>query len=329
MAQREAELSDGEISTTASISSESNTSEIISDISKMTPNGDILIENDENEANLSHDTMATTEIQNGGGTANSWSTNNTASSTGQLPPYSQTSEIRDILTEFHSKISDKIETSQNSLKENFEQSQRDMRESIITEFRGLVTTEVLSPLKNSIDEANNRIARLEQDHLTKITDNASKIENAKEQLQQQITALENRLTNSTSTPAEIPSRHSFNPALLSRLNNIVISGVEEESNESNENLKSKVQAIADAVQCELDAFKVKRLGKKNENGPRPRTLHHLWLRRTKMWLRRALCGRAGAGATTKCPAQPPKFKKCSRRDHIDVIFGRASSLSLA
>ena len=270
MAQREAELSDGEISTTASISSESNTSEIISDISKMTPNGDILIENDENEANLSHDTMATTEIQNGGGTANSWSTNNTASSTGQLPPYSQTSEIRDILTEFHSKISDKIETSQNSLKENFEQSQRDMRESIITEFRGLVTTEVLSPLKNSIDEANNRIARLEQDHLTKITDNASKIENAKEQLQQQITALENRLTNSTSTPAEIPSRHSFNPALLSRLNNIVISGVEEESNESNENLKSKVQAIADAVQCELDAFKVKRLGKKNENGPRPR-----------------------------------------------------------
>ena len=59
------------------------------------------------------------------------------------------------------------------------------------------------------------------------------------------------------------------------------------------------------------------------------TLHHRWLRRTKMWLRRSLCGRAGAGATTKCPAQPPKFKKCSRRDHIDVIFGRASSLSLA
>ena len=270
MEERREELSDGEISTTASISSESNTSEIICDISKMQPNSDILMKNSEKNEENEHDTIVTAQQKSGAaGTSQSWS-NAGSGSTSQLPSHSQTSEIRDILSEFHSKISDKIETSQNSLKENFEQSQRDMRESIITEFRGLVTTEVLSPLKNSIDEANNKIARLEQDHLTKITDNANKIENAKEQLQQQITALESRLTNST--PAESPSRHSFNPALLSRLNNIVISGVKEEASESNENLKAKVQAIADAINCEVDTFKVKRLGKKNGNAPRPRQI---------------------------------------------------------
>ena len=178
---------------------------------------------------------------------------------------SQSSEIRDMLCEFHTKLSDKIETSQNSMRENFEHSQRNMRESMINEFKGLMTTEVLNPLKTSINEANDKITRLEQDHQSKIAENARNIENAKEQLQQQIAALENRLT--ISTAPESQSRHSFNPSLLSRLNNIIISGIKEENDED---LKRKVQEIANALDCQIDSIKAKRLGKKNESTPRPR-----------------------------------------------------------
>ena len=53
-----------------------------------------------------------------------------------------------------------------------------MRESIITEFIGLMTTDVLNPLKNSIDQANANINRIEQEHLTKMTKNATKIDTA-------------------------------------------------------------------------------------------------------------------------------------------------------
>ena len=140
-----------------------------------------------------------------------------------------------------------------------------MRESIINEFKGLMTTEVLHPLKTAINEANDKITRIEQDHQSKIAENAKNIENAKEQLQQQIAALENRLT--ISTAPESLSRHSFNPSLLSRLNNIIISGIKEENDED---LKRKVQEIANALDCQIDSIKAKRLGKKNESTPRPR-----------------------------------------------------------
>ena len=81
-----------------------------------------------------------------GGTSDSWRKDADT----EQGSTSQTSEIKDLLLEFHCKISDKIETSQKSMKENFEQSQMNMRENIITEFKGLMTTQVLNPLKNQL-----------------------------------------------------------------------------------------------------------------------------------------------------------------------------------
>ena len=112
------------------------------------------------------------------------------------------------------------------------------------------------------------MTHIEQDHLTKITENANRIDTAREQLQQQITNLEQRLLNSPA-PENAPSRHSFNPALLSRLNNIVITGVAESTDE---NLQTKLREITGALECQIDSFKAKRLGKKNENVSRPRQI---------------------------------------------------------
>ena len=120
----------------------------------------------------------TSRNQNGDETAN-------FGSTAQSQPCStsQTSEIKDLLFDFHNKISCKIESSQN-----------EMRGSIISEFKELMTTQVLNPLRTSIEEANSKIDRIEQDHNSKIKANANKIDAAKEQLQQQIKSLEERLS---------------------------------------------------------------------------------------------------------------------------------------
>ena len=49
----------------------------------------------------------------------------------------------------------------------------------------------------------------------------------------------------------------------------MISGVDESTNED---LQKKIKDIATAVDCELDAFKAKRIGKKSESNPKPRQI---------------------------------------------------------
>ena len=257
-------LSDGEISTTESLSSQSNNSEIITDIRNPPSNNILRAVQSQNLQTFHSATNLNVNKENGArGTAISWGRESSDSgSTGA------TQEIKDLLCEFHSKISDKIENSQISMRDNLEQSQAKMREGIITEFRGLMTTEVLNPLKNSIDQANANINRIEQEHLAKITENATKIDTAQEQLQLKITSIEQRLAQNT-TPEISQSRHSFNPGLLSRLNNIVITGVKEHTDE---NLQSLIKDIAKALDCQIESLKAKRLGKKNENITRPRQI---------------------------------------------------------
>ena len=247
MEDRKDELSDGYISTTESISNQSSTSDIL-----CPPENSTQAQNSNILSTSQSVAMMTSRNQNGDETANFGST-----APSQPGSTSQTAEIKDLLFDFHNKISYKIESSQN-----------EMRSSIISEFKELMTTEVLNPLRTSIEEANSKIDRIEQDHNSKINANANKIDAAKEQLQQQIKSLEERLSQSTA-PANSPSRHSFNPALLSRLNNIVISGVDESTNED---LQKKIKDIATAVDCELDAFKAKRIGKKSESNPKPRQI---------------------------------------------------------
>ena len=247
MEDRKDELSDGYISTTESISNQSSTSDIL-----CPPENSTQAQNSNILSTSQSVAMMTSQNQNGDERANFGS-----AAPSQPGSTSQTAEIKDLLFDFHNKISYKIESSQN-----------EMRSSIISEFKELMTTEVLNPLRTSIEEANSKIDRIEQDHNSKINANATKIDAAKEQLQQQIKSLEERLSQSTA-PANSPSRHSFNPALLSRLNNIVISGVDESTNED---LQKKIKDIATAVDCELDAFKAKRIGKKSESNPKPRQI---------------------------------------------------------
>ena len=163
------------------------------------------------------------------------------------------SSIRSMLQEFSSKI----ESSQLTLANSMKDEMREMKDG----FR-----DALTPIKNSIDEANRKIDTIEREHSAKISANTSqivdtntKLHNAEisiKQLQQQISAYK--------------SSNSVNPGMLARMNNIVISGIKEDRDED---LKAKLDELATDLNCELSNFKARRLGKVKEgDNPKPRQI---------------------------------------------------------
>ena len=165
----------------------------------------------------------------------------------------ENSSIRSMLQEFSSKI----ESSQLTLANSVKDEMREMKDG----FR-----DALTPIKNSIDEANRKIDTIEREHIAKISANTSqivdtntKLHNAEisiQQLQQQISAYK--------------SSNSVNPGMLARMNNIVISGIKEDRDED---LKAKLIELATDLNCELSNFKARRLGKVKEgDNPKPRQI---------------------------------------------------------
>ena len=165
----------------------------------------------------------------------------------------ENSSIRSMLQEFSSKI----ESSQLTLANSVKDEMREMKDG----FR-----DALTPIKNSIDEANRKIDIIEREHSAKISANTSqivdtntKLHNAEisiQQLQQQISAYK--------------SSNSVNPGMLARMNNIVISGIKEDRDED---LKAKLIELATDLNCELSNFKARRLGKVKEgDNPKPRQI---------------------------------------------------------
>ena len=167
-------------------------------------------------------------------------------------------DLRSLLGEFTSRI---------------EETQRKIASDLKDELKDNFT-EVLTPIKTSIEEANIKIDALEESHnrkidanTCKIVDNTNKLQSAElkiKQLQQQLAA-----TSATSNPSS-----SFNPAILGRMNNIVVSGIVESQGED---LIAKLKDISSKLNCELSQFKARRLGKvksqqNDANTPKPRAV---------------------------------------------------------
>ena len=180
--------------------------------------------------------------------------------------------IRLMLLEF----STKIETSQNTLAQSLKEEMRDMKE-------------VLTPIKASIDEAHRKIECIENEHMAKIVSNTNQIvdTNAKlcnaeihiQQLQKQLHSQKPSTSN-----------YAINPALIARLNNIVISGIKEDRDEV---LDTKIEELAADLNCEISNFKARRLGKVKANtsgdsqssSPKPR---QILVELTSNWEKRKL-----------------------------------------
>ena len=169
--------------------------------------------------------------------------------------HSQRDDLRSLFTEF----TNRIEDTQLKIATEYKEQLKEVKD-------------VLTPIRESIQEANQKIATIEREHMNKIDANTSKIvdtntklHNAElqiKQLQQQINA--NRPANN----------NSFNPALIGRMNNIVVAGIDEAQDED---LQAKLKDIASKLNCELSNFKTRRLGKmkRQQNGedtPKPRAI---------------------------------------------------------
>ena len=273
--------SSGEISTTASISASSipsNIANISADsVDHITPlNGRTIYksaldlspnirsrhleDNDQNGSTHDHNGDQFSERQNvesesHGGTSTSPNQTSMIRSRGN-------DDLRSLLGEFTSKI----EETQQKIASDLKNELKEVKDNF---------SEVLAPIKTSIVEANKKIDALEENHklkidanTCKIVDTANKLQNAElkiRQLQQQIAA----------TPATSNQSSSFNPAILGRLNNIVVSGIEETQGED---LIAKLKDISSKLNCELSQFKARRLGKaksqqNNANTPtKPRAI---------------------------------------------------------
>ena len=125
-------------------------------------------------------------------------------------------------------------------------------------------------LRSLLGEFTSRIEETQRKidaNTSKIVDNTNKLQSAElkiKQLQQQLAA-----TSATSNPSS-----SFNPAILGRMNNIVVSGIVESQGED---LIAKLKDISSKLNCELSQFKARRLGKvksqqNDANTPKPRAV---------------------------------------------------------
>ena len=191
------------------------------------------------------DVNTTADREETGGTSQ-----NESQGTSQSKDMPQEMSIRNMLLEFSTKI---------------ESSQRTLAVSVKDEMKEI--KEVLTPIKESIDEANRKIDIIERDHGAKIAENRNqivdtntKLHNAElriQQLQQQISAHKPHAIN------------SINPGIIGRMNNIVISGIKENQDE---NLKAKLDELAADLNCELSSFKARRLGKPKEDATKSRQI---------------------------------------------------------
>ena len=157
---------------------------------------------------------------------------------------SQSPDLRSLLSEFSSKIED----TQRKIATEFKDELKQVKEAQL---------EALIPIKTSIEEAGKKIDALEQEHKLKINANTSKIIETNTKLQNaelQIKQLQQQINSNKPTS----SHNSFNPAILGRMNNIVVSGIAEVQGED---LISKLKDIGNKLNCELSQFKARRLGK--------------------------------------------------------------------
>ena len=262
-------ISQEELSSTASMSAGS----IHSDISNISTDSEphsppnsayksaMDLTNPSSNDNNSRHVEEITHVQQGSSSSSTADEENTGGNTQRnesegMPRREELNEnasIRSMLLEF----SNKIESSQRILGESMKDEMREMKDR----FR-----DALTPIKDSIDEANRKIDTIERDHIAKINANTgqivdtnTKLQNAEiriQQLQQQISAYK-------------PS-NSINPGMLARMNNIVISGIKEDRDED---LKSKLNELASDLNCELSNFKARRLGKVKEgSNSKPRQI---------------------------------------------------------
>ena len=162
-------------------------------------------------------------------------------------------DIRSMLFEFTSKI---------------EASQKQIKDSMITEtkLRDVMQSEVLVPLKESIQQADERITRIETDHGLKIDAHEKAISETNQKLQTTITRLTKQI-ESIKKSATSTTHASINPALLSRQNNVVIAGLAEVTPSSSEDLDAKIKEIATELDCTISHIKARRLGKLDANRP--------------------------------------------------------------
>ena len=122
-------------------------------------------------------------------------------STESIHPCLLGSQLQCHLTEFHDKI---------------EASQKKMRVGMVSEIRDIMTSEVLTPLKESIAQANKKIEDIESDHIQRINANTANIDRTRAELEQRITRLHTQI--SSSTPISKPQPQII-PSILGRLNN--------------------------------------------------------------------------------------------------------------
>ena len=168
----------------------------------------------------------------------------------RMPRREEDSSIRNMLSEFSSKI---------------ESSQRTLAESLTDKMREL--TDVLTPLKVSIDEANRKIDVIERDHGAKIVANTNQIVDTQAKLQNaeiRIQQLQKQLSEHRPHTS-----NSINPGIIGRMNNIVISGIKEDQGED---IKAKIEQLASDLNCELSNFKARRLGKIKEDSTKHRQI---------------------------------------------------------
>ena len=198
--------SSGELSSTESISASSVASNISNISADSTGHNDIhdgvfrsaidISTESNSEANRHVDDDSSRARNSQGGT----STANDDKSMGR----SQRDDLRSLFAEFTIKI-------------------EDTQRKIATEFKEelIQVKEVLNPIRASIEEANQKIVAIEQEHITKINANTSKIIETNSKLlnaELQIKQLQQQISDNKSAN----SHNSFNPALIGRMNNIIV-----------------------------------------------------------------------------------------------------------
>ena len=177
-------------------------------------------------------------------------------------------DIKQMLSQFNDTINKKIEDSQEHFTKKIEDSQRQFREFVVNDIKDAIANDVLKPLKQSIEQANVKIASLETDHSAKIEKNSLEIERSKREMECHISELKQKIITLTTQPNTTGSvtTHAINPAILGRQNNVIIAGLKEETGE---NLSEEVKKLATELEIEITTIKTRRLGKTAPNKVRP------------------------------------------------------------
>ena len=272
-----ADRSDGELSTTESISGGSIDSshfvEADGQSETASPQAEASVERSEiaqNASEISVETnvnMAATRPAQSSHSPNVWNAN--MSSTNENATAAAL-DIRSMLSEFSNRI---------------EVSQQQIRDSMITEtkLRDVMQTEVLVPLQESIKKADDRISKIEADHGKKIEAHEKAISETNKQLQSTITRLNSQIESIKKSAASSTNK-SINPALIARQNNLVIAGITEATPSGTEDLEEKVKAIATELDCTLSTIKTRRLGKLDAN--KPDKIRHVLVEFSSHWEKR-------------------------------------------